>query len=141
MKILLAVDGSNYTKKMLAYLATHAELFGNTNNEFHALTVQPAVPPRARAALGADVVNKYYAEDAEKALGPVCKFLLRHGINAKSSYKVGHAGDEIAAMATKGGFDLVVMGSHGHSALGSLVMGSVTTRVLAHCEVPVLLVR
>ena len=33
MKILLAVDGSPYTKKMLAYLATHAEMFG-TNNQF-----------------------------------------------------------------------------------------------------------
>ena len=38
-------------------------------------------------------------------------------------------------------FDMVVMGSHGHSALGNLVMGSVTTQVLAHCQVPVLLVR
>ena len=141
MKILLAVDGSSYTKKMLAYLATHAELFGPSRNEFHAFTVQAAVPPRARSALGSDVVNKYYAEDAEKTLGPVCKFLARHGIDAKSSYKVGHAGEEIAAMATKGGFDLVVMGSHGHSALGSLVMGSVASRVLAHCPVPVLLVR
>ena len=33
------------------------------------------------------------------------------------------------------------MGSHGHGALSSLVMGSVTTKVLAHCKVPVLLVR
>lgn len=30
MKILLAVDGSPYTKKMLAYLATHDEMFGTT---------------------------------------------------------------------------------------------------------------
>jgi nucleotide-binding universal stress UspA family protein len=35
----------------------------------------------------------------------------------------------------------VVLGSHGHSALGNLVMGSVATQVLAHCKVPVLLVR
>jgi nucleotide-binding universal stress UspA family protein len=33
------------------------------------------------------------------------------------------------------------MGSHGHGALTNLVMGSVATRVLAHCSVPVLLVR
>ncbi|HWS05017.1 MAG TPA: universal stress protein, partial [Burkholderiaceae bacterium] len=40
-----------------------------------------------------------------------------------------------------GKFDLVIMGSHGHSALANLVMGSVATQVLAHCHVPVLLVR
>jgi nucleotide-binding universal stress UspA family protein len=47
----------------------------------------------------------------------------------------------IAQEATDGRYDMVVMGSHGHSALGNLVMGSVTTQVLAHCTVPVLLVR
>jgi nucleotide-binding universal stress UspA family protein len=33
------------------------------------------------------------------------------------------------------------MGSHGHSALGNLVLGSVVTAVLALCKVPVLLIR
>ena len=47
----------------------------------------------------------------------------------------------IARVLEAGKFDLVMMGSHGHSALGNLVMGSVATRVLAHCKTPVLLVR
>jgi hypothetical protein len=33
------------------------------------------------------------------------------------------------------------MGSHGHGTLTNLVMGSVATKVLAHCKTPVLLVR
>lgn len=74
-------------------------------------------------------------------LAPVTKFLLRHGIDAKSVWKVGPAGATIAKMATDGKFDLVVMGSHGHGAVVNLVMGSVATQVLAHCTVPVLLVR
>lgn len=37
--------------------------------------------------------------------------------------------------------DLVVMGSHGHGALGQLFLGSVTTRVAATCAVPLLIVR
>ena len=51
MNILLAVDGSTYTKRMLAYLATHSELFA-TGNDYTVLTVQPQLPPRARAAVG-----------------------------------------------------------------------------------------
>jgi nucleotide-binding universal stress UspA family protein len=47
----------------------------------------------------------------------------------------------IAALANKGKFDLLMMGSHGHSTLGNLVMGSVATKVMAHCTAPVLLVR
>ena len=140
MKILLAVDGSAYSKKMLAYLATHDSLLSNTN-DYSVFTVQPALPPRARAAVGKEIVDKYYADECEKVLAPVTKFLLRHGIDAKSSWKVGGAGEAIAKMADQGKFDLLVMGSHGHGALASLVMGSVATQVLAHCKVPILLVR
>jgi nucleotide-binding universal stress UspA family protein len=140
MKILLAVDGSEYTKKMLAYLTTHDGLF-TPDNEYVIFTAQPALPPRARAALGKEIVDKYHSEEAEKILGPVSKFLLRHGIDAKSQWKVGPAGETVAKFAQSGKFDLVIMGSHGHGAIGNLVMGSVATRVLAHCTVPVLLVR
>lgn len=140
MKILLAVDGSAYSKKMVAYLVTHNEVF-SPKNEFHLYTVQPAIPARASSALGKEVVDSYQAEEAEKVLGPVSEFLVRHDINATSSWAVGHASECIAKQAETGAFDLIVMGSHGHSALGNLVMGSVATQVLAHCKVPVLLVR
>ncbi|KRH99522.1 universal stress protein [Curvibacter sp. PAE-UM] len=140
MKILLAVDGSEYTKKMLAYLTTHDSLF-SADNSYTIFTAQPQLPPRARAAVGKEIVDKYHTEEAEKIVGPVSKFLARHGIEAKSQWKVGHAGETIAKAAESGKFDLVVMGSHGHSALGNLVLGSVATQVLAHCSVPVLLVR
>jgi nucleotide-binding universal stress UspA family protein len=140
MKILLAVDGSSYTKKMLAYLSTHDELFG-ASNDYSVLTVQPALPARARAAVGKAVVDNYYSEESEKVMAPVVRFLVRHGIHARSSWKVGPAGATIARFADAGQFDMVIMGSHGHGALGNLVMGSVATQVLAHCRVPLLLVR
>ena len=140
MKILLAVDGSGYTKKMLAYLATHDELF-HTDNRYTLLTVNPQLPPRARAAVGKELVETYHREEAEKVLAPVTQFLVRHGIDAKSIAKVGHAGEVISKTADAGKFDLVVMGSHGHGTLANLVMGSVATQVLANCKVPVLLVR
>ncbi|HNE60674.1 MAG: universal stress protein [Rubrivivax sp.] len=140
MKILLAVDGSAFTKKMLAYLTTHLDLFSG-DIEYTALTVHGALPPRARAAVGREIVETYYAEEAAKVLDPVVKFLTRHQLNVKTLSKVGNAGELIAKTAESGKFDLIVMGSRGHGALGGLVMGSVATKVLASCEVPVLLVR
>jgi nucleotide-binding universal stress UspA family protein len=140
MKILLAVDGSDYTKKMLAYLSTHDELF-SASNSYSLLTVQPQLPARARAMVGKETVEVFQREESEKVLSPVTQFLVRHGINAKTIAKVGHAGEIISKTADSGKFDLVVMGSHGHGTLGNLVMGSVATQVLAHCKVPVLLVR
>ena len=139
MKILLAVDGSSYTKKMLAYLSTH-DLF-TQGNVYTVFNVQPVLPPRARSVVGKEIVNQYYAEEAEKVLAPVSKFLLRHHIDAQSSWKTGHVGETLAKFADNGKFDLLIMGSHGHGTLVNLVMGSVATEVLAHCKVPVLLVR
>jgi len=140
MKILLAIDGSPYTKKMLAYLATHAETLG-PNNRFTLINVQPPLPPRARAAVGADMAKQFHDEEASKVINPVLKFLKRHDITPEVITKVGHAGELIAKAADGGKFDLLMMGSHGHGTLGNLVMGSVATTVVAHCGVPVMLVR
>jgi nucleotide-binding universal stress UspA family protein len=140
MKILLAVDGSAYTKKMLAYLTTHDELFG-ARNEYTLLTVQPPLPPRARAAVGKEIVDSYYAEETQKVMAPITEFLAHHNLSVKSEWKVGHVGEIIASFADEGKFDLLIMGSHGHGSIGNLVMGSVATQVLSRSKVPVLLVR
>lgn len=140
MKILLSVDGSSYTKKMLAYLVTHDEVF-HTNNDFTVLTVQPPVPPRARAAVGKEIVDNYHSSESEKVIAPVHKFLLRHGINAKTFTKVGQIGETIGKFADDGKFDMLIMGSHGHGTIVNMVMGSVATKVLANSKTPVLLIR
>ena len=62
-------------------------------------------------------------------------------IMAGALFLCGLIADTIAATASEGSFDLLMMGSHGHGTLGNLVMGSVATQVLARCKVPVLLVR
>lgn len=140
MNILVAVDGSDYTKRMLSYLAAH-EQWLNSSHRYSVLTVVPAVPARAAAKLGHDEVQSYYAEEAEKVLAPLRSFFAERKIDATFRHQVGHAPDLIAKAADSGGFDLLVMGSHGHGTLGSLVMGSTTSKVLASCGVPVLLVR
>ncbi|PIF98551.1 universal stress protein [Comamonas sp. 26] len=140
MKILLAVDGSAYTQKMLTYLTSHQEMLG-AGQEYTIITVQPLLPPRARAALGKEVVDEYYDEESTKILQPVQEFLKGRGVEAQSISKVGPIADTIIHAAQDGKFDLIVMGTHGHGALGRLVMGSVSSQVLAGCTIPVLLIR
>jgi nucleotide-binding universal stress UspA family protein len=141
MKILIPVDGSNYTKRMLAYLVTHDEWLGGAN-AFTVLHVTPPVPPRAAAVLEKELLKSYYTEEAEKVFKPIRAFFAKKpGLSVNFSSKTGHAADVISQMATKDKFDLIVMGSHGMGSLSNLVMGSVATKVLANCAVPVLLVR
>lgn len=140
MKILVAVDGSSYTKRMLGYLAAHDEWLGQ-HHEYSVVHSVMAIPPRAAAALDKSVLTAYYEAEAEKVFKPIRAFFNKQKLNATFVAKIGNAADNITALASKGKFDLLVMGSHGHGTLGNLVMGSVATKVMAHCETPVLLVR
>ena len=140
MKILLAVDGSPYTQKMLNYLASHQETLG-AGRQYTIISVQSLLPPRARAALGKDTVDQYYAEEFAKIVQPVTEFLASHGVKTDAVTKVGHVSDSIIQVAKEGQYDLIIMGTHGHGSLGRLVMGSVSTQVLAGCDIPVMLIR
>lgn len=140
MKILVPVDGSPFTRRMLAYLAAHDEWLG-PHHAYTMLTVVNAVPPRAAAVLDKATLKAYYDDGAEKIFKPLRTFAMKQGLQASFVAKIGHAAEIIAETAKKGGYDLIVMGSHGHGTLGNLVMGSVATKVLAHCTTPTLLIR
>ncbi|MEY8879292.1 MAG: universal stress protein [Leptothrix sp. (in: b-proteobacteria)] len=140
MKVLVAVDGSEFTRRMVAYWAAHDEWLGRSN-AFTVLTVTPPIPPGAASVLDRELLQGYYADEGEKVFKPLRAFLDGQRINATFLSKTGPVADVIASTATEGRFDLLLMGSHGHSTLGSLVMGSVATRVLSACKTPVLLIR
>lgn len=140
MKILLAVDGSEYTTRMLSYINTHADMFGG-DHRFTAFYAVLPVLHRAAAFAGPDLTRSYYEDDAEVVLGPIRDYIQSHRIAAQLAHQVGNPAQVIADKATREHFDLLVMGSHGHGAFANLVLGSVATKVLASCGVPVLLVR
>jgi nucleotide-binding universal stress UspA family protein len=56
-------------------------------------------------------------------------------VDAEQPYKA------ILALAKSEGCDLIVMASHGRSGIAALVLGSETTKVLTHSDIPVLVCR
>ncbi|MGL4230295.1 MAG: universal stress protein [Casimicrobium sp.] len=140
MKVLLPVDGSAHTKKMLAYLTTHEGLLGSSP-EFVVLNVQLPIPPRAAKAVGKEIVASYHHAESEAVMNPVCKFLDRHSANYKTRSVVGNAAEEILKAAKKDKVDLIVMGSRGQGSIASMLLGSVAQKVLTQSDVPVMVVR
>lgn len=140
MKILLACDGSEYTRKMIEYVLNQRGLF-DQSHEYTAFNAQIPLPNHAASVVGSHATHEYYEEEARKVLDPVVERLHGQGLKATSAWKAGPLGETIADFAQKNGFALIIMGSHGHGAFGRLVTGSVANRVIAHCTVPVLLVR
>jgi nucleotide-binding universal stress UspA family protein len=140
MRIVFAADGSKYTKKALAFLATHESLAG-PEDEIIVVNAQPPMPPRVRTMVGSKAVNDYHGEEAEKVLLPIRRFLERKGIPFRSEWKAGEPAAQILATAKRSKAHLIVMGTHGYGMLGRAVMGSVAQRVLADADIPVLLVK
>jgi len=140
MKILIAVDGSVYSKKAIEYFKQHRKLFGE-HTELTIVNAQTSLPPHVAKRFSKANVQTYYLDGYEKDMKPARQALKSAGLEYTEALVVGHPGDEIAKLATRGRFDMVVMGSHGRGLLRNLVLGSVATRVLAACKVPVLIVR
>ncbi len=140
MRILLAVDGSIYTRRMLDYLAAHPKILGS-DPEITALTAVTSISPYATRFTDAQAVEGHYSELANKVLTPLQIFADAHGWKIRLDHSAGYPPDVIAAYANEHLPDLMVMGTHGDTALANLVLGSVVTGVLARCKVPVLLIR
>ena len=139
MKILIAADGSACTKRMLAFVATHAVWLG-PQHSYTVLHCVPAIPHRAAAFADRVHVQALYAEDAETVFRPIRAFFERHAVDATFVHRLGPPGPTIAEFADRGDFDLVILGTHGHGAVAGLAMGSVATKVVALCHAAVLLV-
>jgi ACR3 family arsenite transporter len=54
---------------------------------------------------------------------------------------IGNPAREIVAAANRGNFDLIIMGTHGHSKLQESMIGSIAGDVIRHSRIPVLVVR
>lgn len=142
MKIVVAVDGSAYTRKALDYLVAHRAQFVD-GNELLLVNVCSAIPPHASRHISKELLQEYYAEESTKVLDPVKSRLAELGIAHYSvQARHGNAADEIVAAAREAGADLIVMGTRGHGALGRALVGSVATRVIADADdISVLLVQ
>jgi len=140
VKILVAADGSIYTRHAVKFLVRNRGMFG-AKPEICLLHVRPPLPGRATAVLAKSAVSRYYSDETRKALATAKRTLDRERIGYREAHLIGDPGTAIAAYAKKGRFSVVIMGSHGQGALRNLVLGSVASKVLANCRVPVLIVR
>lgn len=148
LRVGIAVDGSKYGREAVKYVLRHPDLFGAKPHfallhvvADYAGTVMPDMAGMALPAFSEGEVLALQKKEFEAALRPMRKLLAKGRVAAEEVCLSGGAADEIVAYARKKKLDLLVMGSHGHGAFHAAVMGSVATRVSAHCELPMLLIR
>jgi nucleotide-binding universal stress UspA family protein len=85
-----------------------------------------------------DYLRQVVETDFEKAE----RLFGRKGVRSRKVIRTGHPVEEILKEAQKSKADLIVVGSHGRSALKAAVLGSVAFGVIhKDAKIPVLVVR
>jgi nucleotide-binding universal stress UspA family protein len=139
-RLLMAFDGSPHAQRALTEAIDLAQASSGT---LTVISVAPA--PSVWAMSGYDVPID--VDRVSKELEREYQSMLDGAVNGIPAdlpvtkiLKQGAAGPEIVAEANAGDYDLVVMGSRGRGELRSLLLGSVSHRVLQASHVPVLVV-
>ncbi|HMB45087.1 MAG TPA: universal stress protein [Candidatus Methanoperedens sp.] len=138
-KILIATDGSEYTKNAVDYgidiaKSTGAKLFAIyvVDTAAFALIPMDAAWESMYELLKqeGDLAVKYVAERAEA-----------EGLKVEGNLIEGHPADEIIKYSEKNSISLIVMGTLGKSGLDRFLLGSVAEKVVRNSKIPILVVR
>lgn len=136
-KILVPIDDSEHSRHAFRY----ALGLGKTQNaQVTLLHCYARIPMLIGGSARQSLVDEY-VKGAEELIAPyVARFRELVGEPAVL-IREGRPGDVIVDEAENGDYDLIVMGSRGHSDLGGMLVGSSAHRVLAAAPCPVLVVR
>jgi nucleotide-binding universal stress UspA family protein len=136
-KILVPLDGSALAETALPVAIDLLSDRPDTTLLLMRATEAPARP-------GTDPIEAQVrvVREAEEYLDSVATRLARTGAKGvKTSVWYGSAAAAIVEAARVGKVDMIVMGTHGRSGLGRLVLGSVAESVLRGTHIPILVVR
>jgi nucleotide-binding universal stress UspA family protein len=145
-KILVPSDGSKAAQRAARYAV---DLAKQLKASIIALSVidkrlfmGQTVPASETARHTIEPIEDYLREAAEGYVGEIKKLCDKNGVASKISIKMGHPVEEIMKEAKRSKANLIVMGSHGRSALSATVLGSVSYGVIhKDTSIPILIVR
>jgi len=141
LKILLPVDGSpsavRATETLIETIGWYREA-----PSIDVLSVHLPVPrvPNLGSFVSKEMIRKYYEDECAAMLAPTLKLLDAASVPYASHALTGPIAETIVERAKESGSNMIYMGTRGMSALANMALGSVTTRVLHLCRIPVVLI-
>ena len=137
-RILVPIDGSPHSYRGLQCAVDLAKKYGaeitlmhvieQPNYEFSGSAI-PLIPEKVFTDL------EKYSEDL---LAKRTSELARMGVQTRTMVRRGNPSDQV--LRASRAFDLIVMGSRGIGGFKKLLLGSVSSKVVAHSKIPVLIV-
>ena len=136
-KILVPVDGSDFSMRAAAYAVEMAKLM---DSEIMLMHCHKSFPVVLGEPYFQNAINKILKKSNE-LLEPYRKILQDAGVAYADRVLEGPAANAICEAAEIEKADMIVMGSRGRNDLEGLLLGSCTHRVLKTAPCPVLVIR
>lgn len=143
-KILIAVDGSETSKKALDAALQMAKESGGRVQLIHVVNELSYFSGYESYGAQLAEVIEIAQKVGHKILDDAMDAATVAGVAAERVFvkKYGEAlGDSVAAAATRFGADLIVVGTHGRRGMGRLLLGSGAEQIIRFAPIPVLVVR
>lgn len=136
-RVLVAVDHSGITDRVLEAARGLAQLSGGEVRVLHVRELQPV-------GKFAGAIDTEDTEEVQQAVDAAVDQFSRAGIKAHGEIRrtlYGYAAREIVSSAAEHKAGVIVMGSKGHGDLVGLLLGSTAHKVIHLADRPVLVVR
>jgi nucleotide-binding universal stress UspA family protein len=139
-KIILAIDGSAHSQEAVEF---GLELAVEQQAE---VTFVHVLPPdefvvAGRLGPAMPIQHREPMDESETVLKEAAQAAEKAGVSYKLEQISGTPVDAILALADEQDADLIVTGSHGRGAIGSALLGSVSTELVKRAKRPVLVVK
>ena len=145
-KLLVPTDGSRAAKKAAMYAVDLAKQLKASVIVLSVIDKRSfmgqTVPAWETSRHVIEPIEDYLREAAEEYAGQIKMLCNKNGVQSKTVITTGHPVEDIVKEALRAKANLIIMGSHGKSALAAAVLGSVTYGVIhKEIKIPVLIVR
>jgi len=142
--LLIPVDGSAISAKAARAAIELARRTGARVTVYHAVDPVPYGFYAHGAALDEPMsleLEQRARKAGERYVQAVAKAAQRSGVKSQSIVEVARPDEGIVATARKRKCDAIFIASHGLRGIKRLLLGSVTSRVLANADIPVIVYR
>jgi len=142
-KILIATDGSEYTKKAVAHAIELAKLSGAELHAIYVVDIKAGCGPESCISMevSPDRIARILSRHGDAAIHYIEDLANKEGIKTERWIVEGNPAEEILKFANKQSVDLIVMGTLGMSGIEKFLLGSVADKVIRSSKTPVLTVR
>ena len=138
-KILFPTDFSDVSRKALEYIK---QLKGAGAQEVIVLHVvdEKELAVLSRVPDQYSQIMAHIEKDIANVMGAIETDLTAEGFQVKLTVKTGQPFTEIMTTAADEKVSIIILGSHGRSNIGEMLLGSVSENVIRHARVPVLVI-